>query len=137
MKNLARFFSEKVDSVSDFEFHLKKRFMFHVLAEFFAQGFEVWNEMEWKILRGFFQKKWIMYQILSFIWKSSLCFMFWLNFSRKNFIPFHSKMVFFARFFLKKVNNVSDFDFHLKNAITFHVLAEIFFLLKNESKWVL
>jgi hypothetical protein len=32
-----------------------------------------------------------------------------------------------ARFFLEKVDNVSDFDFHLKNAITFHVLAEIFF----------
>ena len=32
-----------------------------------------------------------------------------------------------ARFFQKKVDNVSDFDFHLKNAIMFHVLAEFFF----------
>jgi hypothetical protein len=46
MKNLARFFSEKVDNVSGFDFHLKNRITFHVLAEFFAQGFEVWNEME-------------------------------------------------------------------------------------------
>ena len=40
-------------------------------------------------------------------------------------------MKFFARFFQKKVDNVSDFDFHLKNAITFHVLAE-FFLEKSK-----
>jgi hypothetical protein len=46
MKNLARFFSEKVDNVSDFEFHLKNRITFHVLAEFFAQGFGGWNKME-------------------------------------------------------------------------------------------
>ncbi len=44
-----------------------------------------------------------------------------------------------ARFFLKKVNNVSDFVFHLKKAITFHVLAEFFlksFERQNKSFWV-
>jgi hypothetical protein len=46
MKNLARFFLKKVDNVSDFVFHLKNVFAFHVLAEFFAQGFGVWNKME-------------------------------------------------------------------------------------------
>jgi hypothetical protein len=46
MKNLARFFLKKVDNVSYFEFHLKNAIAFHVLAEFFAQHFWVWNEME-------------------------------------------------------------------------------------------
>jgi hypothetical protein len=46
MKNLTRLFSEKVNNVSDFEFHLKNVFTYHVLAEFFAQGFGVWNKME-------------------------------------------------------------------------------------------
>jgi hypothetical protein len=46
MKFFARFFQKKVDNVSYFGFHLKKAIMFHVLAEFFAQGFGVWNKME-------------------------------------------------------------------------------------------
>jgi len=44
-------------------------------------------------------------------------------------------MKFFARFFQKKVNNVSDFMFHLKNVFAFHVLAE-FFLEKISAKKV-
>jgi hypothetical protein len=49
--------------------------------------------------------------------------MFWLNFSRK-ILGVGMKWNFFARFFSKKVVNVSDFGFHLKNVFMFHVLAE-------------
>ena len=76
MKNLARFFLKKVDNVSDFDFHLKNAIMFHVLAEIFLEKSKFWGCIFYAI---FASAKWIMFHVLGKIWKTSLCFMFWLN----------------------------------------------------------
>jgi len=87
MHFLRNFCKCKVNYVSCFGKNLKNVFMFHVLAEFFFAFLEVEDAFFMQFLQV---QSGLCFMFRGKIWKTSLCFMFWLNFFWKLRINFYA-----------------------------------------------